>query len=67
MCAGPAASPNSDLVPLSRNNFNNPADPTGTIRRINETTLLSMDLDRPGAAPYIFDPTNPRRTRSPTT
>ena len=59
MWAGAAASPNSDLVQLAPSSFNNLNDPSGTIRRINETTLLSMDLDRPGAAPYIWDPTNP--------
>ena len=55
--AGAAASPNSDLVQLSPNNFNNSSDPAGTLQRIYETTLLSMDLDRPGAAPYLSDST----------
>jgi hypothetical protein len=65
MYAGPTASINSDLVqlcPSSFNNFTTPAEAAGTLRRIYETTLLSMDLDRSGASPYFFDPNNANYT-----
>ena len=66
--AGVNASPSSDLVRLCPTNF--AADqprPRSTGRRV-----LSMDLDRAGAAPYIYDPTGvsdptARHTASPTT
>ena len=61
--AGVNASPSSDLVRLSEQLH--PADLPAAA--INQTTLLSMDLDRAGAAPYIYDPTRPARTASPTT
>ncbi len=56
MYAGPAAAANFDLAKLCPLNFN-PTD-ANTIRRIHETTLLSMDFDRAGAAPYFYDPNN---------
>ncbi len=54
MWAGVNASPSSELVKLSPTNFS--ATDTTTISRIHQTTLLSMDLDRAGASPYIYDP-----------
>jgi hypothetical protein len=52
--AGAATSPNSDFRQLCPTNFI-AADPN-TKRRILQTTPLSMDIDRGGAAPYIYDP-----------
>jgi hypothetical protein len=57
MWAGVNASPGSELVQLGPNNFKATDPTTGTLSRIHQTTVLSMDMDRPGAAPYIYDPT----------
>jgi hypothetical protein len=45
----------SDLGQLLFLNLFSPSDPL-TMQRRNQSTLLSMDLDRPTATPYIFDP-----------
>ena len=55
MWAWCSALPGSELIQLCPTNFS-PTD-TGTIGRIHQTTLLSMDIDRACAAPYIFDST----------
>ncbi len=53
--AGVNASPNADLCVLCPTNIV-PFDQTAaTTRRIHESTVLSMDLDRPGVSPYIWD------------
>ncbi len=65
MYAGAAASQNGDLSKVCPNNFppNSvvPVDPNpaATLRRIYDTTLLSMELDRPGASPYLSDAAAP--------
>ena len=51
LCAGVAARRALDLFKLCPTNFK--ATDANTLRRIYQTTLLSMDLDRPGASPYI--------------
>jgi len=46
----------SDLGLLCPNNFNNPADAQGSLRRRNLVTTSSFDVDRPGGTPWVWDP-----------
>lgn len=65
----------SDLLRLCPQNFDltqlNPADPLyvqkqqAILRNRNLVTLLSMDLDRPGGFPYVWDPTGTGNTTNP--
>jgi hypothetical protein len=48
----------SDLLRLLPNNLNGPGLDGKAPTRRNLVTTLSFDLDRPGATPYIWDPTN---------
>ncbi|HVS36483.1 MAG TPA: hypothetical protein VMS17_13040, partial [Gemmataceae bacterium] len=61
MYGGPLAAKNLDLALLCPNNFENDTASNIT-RRIYESTLLSMELDRPGVSPYVWDTTNPAYT-----
>ena len=57
--AGVPGSPNSDLVQLCPINFN-AGRPDARSAASTRRPLLSMDLDRPGASPYVCDrPTRP--------